>query len=177
MWLVLKLKEPNEKLPNIMLNIKLDKDFISLNESFTIIATLKNKSAESYYFGEKWFESGRIGTNMYDHNKKKFICDYSASRSKTFSNNYPKYFLLKPNEEKEFRKTFTLRRGLLMLWIIFPYFNYYFYDGEDTYIVLKGKKTVYIRVFYNDFSNKMKQDEIDLFGDFILSNVVKLNIK
>lgn len=178
MWLVLKLKDPMINSPKVILEIRLNRNVISLNESFIIIATLINKSAETYYFGEKWFESGSIGTNMYDINKKKFICDYSASKyGSYFDKKNPKHFLLKPNEKKEFRKTFVLKKGFLMLWRVFPWFNYYLFDGNDTYIVLKGKKTVFIRLFYSDYSKKIEQDEIKLFRDFILSNKVKISIK
>lgn len=177
MWMVLKLKESMANSSNIILNIKLDRDLITLNESFTIIATLINKSTKTYYFDQNWFKSSIIGINMYDINKKKFICDYSASRVGSYLKESPKFFSLKPNEEKEFRKTFVLKKGLLMLWKIFPWFNYYLYDGEGTYVVLKGKKTVFIRVFYIDYSKEIAQDGTRSFGDFILSNEVKFNIK
>lgn len=162
---------------NIILDIRLDRARISLNERFTIIASIKNNSTETYYFGEKWFESSDIGTNMYDINKKKFICDYSASRSGSYLKKNKKYFLLKPKEIKEFRKTLVLRKGFLLLWKLFPCYNYYLYDGNNTYIVLKGKKTIFIRVFYHDHLGDDELEDIKVFKDHILSNEIKINIK
>lgn len=174
MWIMQEIQEESNE--DIELRIKLKNETVSYDSPLELEATIKNKTKDSLYFRENWFESRTIMHNLYDIHKKGFL--YEGPIPDPLIDKV-EFFVLKPNEKKDFNKKLFLKKGFLLLgW--YPYFGYYLYDKKDTYVLLKNKKDIYLRLAYYILEYQMVQGEkkgLNIYKGKVLSNEVNFKIK